>query len=289
MALRPDWPVIDEAVSFTANVGTPVPYPYWLSVAGRTKDQSQSRRGRADELNIVQTGEYTVTLSNTDGVFSPMNTGSPYASALKPNVPYRRRAQWPPTVQLLTQTQANGGAPGYAARALINSLSTNQVFSAVDANAQSVASPTGFTGAIQVYQVTVPNSAALTSLWYVSGFSVFQPVPPVNRATPLSWQVWARAAVGASTLSVAPFILWVDCTGATISTAIGSTVVLPAASASWVNIPQANVTTPATAIGALAGLVLIADPSVTVTLQVGGAQLEQSSTCSSFILPGVWY
>lgn len=284
MSVDPTWPIMDEAVSFIAGAQTPAPFPFWLSVLGRTNDVSSGQsiqRGRQYELQVVQTGEFSPTLSNGDGAFSAMNTSSPYYANLQPYCAYRRRAQFPPTVNLLTQGQATGGTlPSAIASGTLVSSVPNFIYSSLPTPSYVSVANGGFNG----YTVAVegPTSAITTGLIIYAGFSV---VPGQSHAFSF---YCAQDSGGTTTVPVQAQIVWIDCTGAAISNTTGSTVTLTAWSTTY-NWQQVTVvgTPPSNAAGAKVQI------NNTATghgnLLVGGAQFELASAPTAFVQPGVWY
>lgn len=69
------------------------------------------QRRRANELDEPSPGTLSLTLDNTDGRFTRLNTSSPYYPNVKHNRLIRIRAFWDPTtsINLLTKQQATGG------------------------------------------------------------------------------------------------------------------------------------------------------------------------------------
>jgi hypothetical protein len=284
VTLRQDWPVIDEAVSFPANIGATAPYPFWVSVAGRSISRNTTKRGRQYELNVVQTGEYTPTLSNNDGALSPVNTNGPWAANFQPYCAYRKRVMWPPSVNILTQGQAGGGtAFGVPNGTGVNANTSWQVLSAVNTTMQ--ATPLTFSsGLTQCFNIPVSSSlAANNGLLVFEGFTVFPGLPH-------SFQVWAMVTGGITSQAVAAAIAWFDATGAQIgSTVTGSTVTINYGLSAWTNVQLPNQVPPANAAGAAVALNNVTAPSGTGSLAVGAAQFEQAAACSAFSLPGKWY
>lgn len=284
MAPDPTWPVIDDAISFQSTVQSIPPFPYWLSVLGRTNDVSSGQsiqRGRQYELQVVQTGEYSPTLSNGDGAFSPLNASSPYAAQLQPYCAYRKRAMFPPSVNLLYQQQASGGAvPATIGSGVLVSAVPNFIYSNSTATAYTSISSGGFQG--YGIAVSAPTSAIVPGLIILAGFSVFPGQPHT-----FSFYA-AQDSSGTTTLPVQAVVQWVDVNGSVISTTSGSVVTLTAWSSTY-NWQQVVVTgtPPANAAGAQARL------SNTATglghLVMGGAQFELANTPSAYTLPGVWY
>jgi hypothetical protein len=96
-------------------------------------------RGRQYELDQVRSGEESVTLSNTDGVLDPTSSTSPFAGRMQPFQPTRIRAQWPPTVNLLSQGIATGGDVGGATVGTITASTILDLLSDTDTTGGSIA------------------------------------------------------------------------------------------------------------------------------------------------------
>lgn len=290
MILPPsNWPLVEDAISFPAQASSTPPFPYWVSVNDRMIRSNATRRGRQYELDEVRTGEYQVTLQNNDGLFSPLNTASPFSPRTVPYTAYRKRAQWPATVNLLTPNQATSGEATAvssgtttidAPLAAGTLLTAAQMGSDYDASAQVVASGTAWQGT-QVAQAAVPaHPTTGLNAFYAAGWSVY-------RLSAHSVTVHARCTT-ASTPQVAAVLQWVDVTGAVISSSVGSTVTLPASSTSWTTL-TATGTAPAAAAGAIAGLRLLSSPASGFTLHTDGWQVEQATAPSPWVAPSTWY
>lgn len=283
--MRTDWPVIDEAISFPSNLGTTAPFPYWVSVMGRSISQNTVKRGRQYELQLVQTGDYTPTFSNNDGALSPVNTNGPWAANFQPYCAYRKRAMWPPSVNQLYRGQATGASFDVAGPgSLLTAMPNVQIVSSVP-TAAVAATPNLFrTGYANVYSVPVAATLpAGNGLLVFSGFTIYPGLPH-------SWQLWVCSPTGTVPLSVQAGVAWFDATGTQIGTTItGGSVTLPAGTASWVNVQLAGFVPPANAAGALVAINNVATVASAVTLACAAAQFEQSATCSAFSQPGVWY
>ncbi|WKK24602.1 hypothetical protein QZH56_02845 [Streptomyces olivoreticuli] len=106
MPINPNWPVVAEDRA-----------PYWNCAGG---DSPLDRY-------VEVTPRY---LANTDGTLDPLDSSGPWAGHIMAYQPYRKRAQWPPTANLLTQVQATGGdLGGYSTGPLDTSGSGQDIFS----------------------------------------------------------------------------------------------------------------------------------------------------------------
>lgn len=293
MTLRPDWPVVDEAVAFDSNVTSSYqkPYPHWMSTLARTIRQNKVARGRQYELNIVQTGEYTATLDNRDGLLSSVNTASPVYSQIQPFVPLRKRLMWPPSINLLTQAQGAAGygtAPNYNVDSQIPGW-----FTSWGTAWYNIATTNTVTNLGMIWRVTYSASPGNnTPLWDMDGVSL-NPVATGLNPTFVGWNtysVWVRCSTGTagSSPAVAAQLKWRDTTGAdrpAFST-LGTPVTLPVNSSAWVQVSVAG-QAPSWATGVT--LTLYSVTGQTCVLDVAANQFEHNNTASAWSLPGVWY
>lgn len=109
-ALNPNAPLLDLALCCEAGPQQTVTQPRWSSMSRRAQGTFTTRRGKQYELDQMQPGEHTVVLDNKDSALDPLNTGSPFNGSVVPFRLWRVRAQWPPTPNLITGTQAAGGS-----------------------------------------------------------------------------------------------------------------------------------------------------------------------------------
>lgn len=146
----PDWPLLDYAICWSAGPSQTPVQNYWCNLSSRTEGTTTVKRGKQYELDQVQPGEMTLTFRNDDGVFDPTNTTSPFWPQVKPYRLIRLRAQYPPTVNLLTATQAVGPFTGN------QSVSGFSVTPGANFAAQCQGQGSGVTGtlALQWYSVT---------------------------------------------------------------------------------------------------------------------------------------
>ncbi|RJQ68075.1 hypothetical protein D5S17_32755 [Pseudonocardiaceae bacterium YIM PH 21723] len=273
MALRTDWPVVDTAISFTSTVGSATPYTYWVSVLPRTVAGGQTRRGRQYELDAVQAGEMQLTLDNTDGALSPVNTASPFYPNVTPYRPIRQRMQWPPTQQLLTADQATAGDA--------SALPTGAIPSSLQA-LSAYGTPTLAAGPVgNAYQLAVPGSSTVNqSIVALAGWSV---TPGKVHAV----QAMARNITASTSAQVLAELAWVDVNGAIISREQGTPVTLPGSAGSSLVQVTATGTAPATACGALVSVTLVSQTAA-FTVQVDKWQVEQAAAPSTWTQPGTW-
>ena len=269
MSLNPNWPVMDYAVCWTAGPSVnPLAQSMWSSVAARTEGTNKITRGKTYELDQVQPGECEFTLRNDDGRFDPANTASPYSGYLVPYRLYRDRAQWPPTVNLLTADQANPGnvtlAPGVLPPFVSNFSHPYPV------------TVTG-TQPNQVYSNTIPNGATSGSdLVSITGWSV-------DDSLTYAGQCQAQI-VGASSTQVVVHFLWFMPNG-TFFVAVGPTITLTSSMQTITVAGQPH----AGAVGAAINLVLANSPTTGGTLTSTKFQVEIAAAPSAWVQPGTWY
>lgn len=285
MALNPNWPVImDDWAPFWNCNGGDSPLDRYVEVTSRTRGSNSIQRGRQYELDQVRAGEYTVTLANTDAVLDPANVSGPWYGHILPFQPYRKRAQWPPTVNLLTQVQATGGDLGGQPLGAINTSNSGpSIFTETDpATGQFVASGTAWQGST-VMQFQVPTTATAGQL------ICWTPQPGVVPGQTYTVQMQVRNATASSSAQVAAAFRTLNASNAVVSTATGSTVTLTGSpTAAWASITVTG-TAAATAAMMYIGVQVISPPGATCNVQVDGWQLEKGSSASAWVQPGVWY
>ncbi|MEV8324503.1 hypothetical protein [Kitasatospora sp. NPDC056731] len=288
MAVNPNWPVIEYAwgPAWGANRGG-VPQSRYVEISTRTRNRVGLRRGRQFELDQVRAGEATIVLANRDGAFDPNNAAGPWAGSVTPYQPIRVRAQWPPSINLLTPTQATGGdAGGYP----LGFLQANAAFS-TDIAVYSDTDPT--TGLIvadagawqgsRVFQFGITFNGVIGQLPCWSGQVAAEP------GTTYTLQMQVRNVTAGSTpLQIQPVIGWVTSAG-TITYTAGSPVTLTGSpTAAW-NRLTVTATAPASAYGMVHGVQLLAVLTVSANLQIDGWQVEKGASASTWVQPGVAY
>lgn len=272
MALNPNWPVIDYAMCWSAGrVASPV-QDLWCSVAERTEGSVSITRGKQYELDQVQPSQLTATLRNDDGAFDPANMSSPFAGFVVPYRLFRARAQWSPTVNLLTADQAtNGGASGVP-----SSLTYTPKWVTAGLYYQGNGSPT----ATPTYLNDPPAGAALGTLLTMTGFSV---APGVTYS--LSCKATELGTFGAPHVRLD--IQWYGPSGSLLSTSSGAVVNL---NGPTVFTASVTATAPANAAGARVLLTLVTAPTGTNSwIQTYQYQLEKAAAPTAYVQPGTWY
>lgn len=278
-----NWPVVEEAWAPHWNCnGGDVPLDRYVNVGPRTRQQSSVNRGRQYELDQVRAGEASLTLANTDAVLDPTNSAGPYYGHIMPFQPYRKRAQWPPTRNLLTQVQATAGDLGGQPLGTIN-IGNNgpSIFSSTDSTGGSfVSSATAWQGGA-VMQFAVPVSTAPSHI-------AFTPQPAVLPGAVYTGSLQARNITASTTVQVYASIQWLDAAQNVISTSAGTTTTLTGAATAWTALSVTG-TAPANAAMMYAGLRLAVTAPSTVSVQVDGWQLEQAAAVSAWTCPGIWF
>ncbi|MFG2412266.1 hypothetical protein [Streptomyces goshikiensis] len=281
---NPNWPLIEDAWGPYWTASSDAPADRYVDVTLRTRGSAGIQRGRQYELDQVRSGELNTSLANTDGVLDPTNGSSPFAGRIAPYQPYRKRAQWPPTVNLLSQLMASGAdLGGYAAG---SALTPAGVYSdtAPGAPGAVVPSTTAWMGAT-VIQVAVPSATAAPARIC----HMLQ-----TAATPgqtYTMQIRVRNVTAATTLQVKAGIGWYDAAvgGAAANFTYSSAVTLTgSASAAWTTF-TVTAAAPSNAAGIDAGIMVAATAGATCSIQVDGWQLEQGATATPWVMPGVWH
>lgn len=267
MVQNPNAPLFDEAVSFPNGPNNTAPFNYWCSVKSRTEGQWSATRGRQYEIDQIQTGTVQSTLRNDDGVLDPSNSAGPFYPQITPYRGYRRRAQLPATVNLLTADQATASK---ASLGLITS-STLPQWVLAGAYGTTIAN----NGTINYYTVALPANPTAQGLIQMTGFSVAP-------STAYSVQCQANGSTG---LSVQLVIWWYNAAGTLISSSSGTAVAMSAATVTL----SVSGTAPANAAGALFFATNTTNPVGAASFNSWNYQIEQNTSISSWVQPGTWY
>ncbi|MFI2078459.1 hypothetical protein [Streptomyces triculaminicus] len=286
---NPNWPQVEHGWGARWNVNSgDVPLDRYLDVSSRTRGRVAIQRGRQYELDQVRAAEAAVTLANTDGTLDPVNASGPYYGHIKPYQPYRVRAQWPPTRNLLSQFQATGGDLGGVPLGVIDQGNAGQAtFSATDPSASTVTSATAWQGST-VIQCSVPSGTAAATGTTTPGLICWTPQPNGEAGATYTMQMRVRNITASTSLQVAPFIYSI--TAGLVGTAnVGSTVTLTgSATAAWTTLTL-TATLGSDAAYSVYGVRVAATAAATCSIQVDGWQVEAGATASSWTPPGTWY
>ncbi|MEU5043143.1 hypothetical protein [Streptomyces griseorubiginosus] len=278
-----NWPMIEEAWApyWNSNAGT-APLDRYVDVTDRTRGTSNVSRGRQYELDQVRSGEASATLANTDAALDPTNTSGPWAGRIIPYQPYRRRAQWPPTRNLLDQHIATAGDSAGASGTI--TYTAWNILSDTDSTGGSfVTSASAWQGST-VMQFQVPSGTTAPSR------ICHTPRPSVVPGQTYTMQMRVRNITASTSLSVKAFIGWYTVgAGTPTSFTYGTTSVLAgSATAAWTVI-TVTATAPANAAGMDVGVAAAATAAALCNVQVDGWQAEKGSTATTWQCPGVWY
>lgn len=281
---NPNWPTLEYGAGLLwgANSGT-FPRGVYVDVSTRTQGTTNISRGRQYELDQVRAGEESADLGNADAVLDPTNASSPFAGRMQPFQPFRIRAQWPPTVNLLSQGIASGGAYGGITTGTITPSRTLDLTSDTDSSGGSVAtSATAWIGGA-VTQFSVPSGATTGQRVVHSAQVAVQP------GQPYSFQIRARDVTASTSLQVEAHLGWYTIGSFTPSSyAYGTAATLTgSATASWTTLTVSG-TAPAGTYGIDVGLTVAATAGATCTIQTSGWQLEKAATGSAWVMPGAW-
>ncbi|MGW0795894.1 hypothetical protein [Streptomyces sp. NPDC002692] len=283
------WPQVEHGFGarWNVNKGT-FPLDRYADVSDRTRGSFSTSRGRQYEQDTVQAGELQGTLANPDGIFDPQNTAGPFYGHVQPFQPYRIRAQWPRTRNLLTQIQASGGdVGGFSLGTIPQGSGGVATFSSTDSSGGSiVSSATAWQGG-RALQFTVPSGTAAATGTNTAGLICWTPQPNGLRGATYTMQLRVRNITPSTTLSVAPFIY--SFTAGQVGTpTVGSTVVLTgSATAAWTTV-TVTATLGADAAFLGTGLRVAATAAATCSIQVDGWQLESGPTATPWACPGTW-
>lgn len=280
--LNPNWPLVETAWGplWDAGGGRIPPDRY---VEVRPIGQFATGRGRQYQLDQVQAGTSSMVLPNTNGSLDPDNTAGPFAGRILPFQPIRRRAQCPPTVNLLNQAQATGGDVGGQPLGVISTADDGpRVLSGTDTAPQFVASGTAWQGGT-VAQFAVGTGAA------AGAWICYTEQPAVLPGQTYTMQMRVRCITPGVTVQVAAAFRTRTATDTAATTAAGATASLVgSATAAWTTV-TVTATAGATSAWMQTGLQAVATPGTAATVQVDGWQLEKGAAASAWVLPGVWY
>lgn len=282
--LNLNWPMLEDAWGpyWNAN-GATQPADRYVEVSDRTRDSSTVSRGRQYELDQVRSGEASFTLANTDAALDPVNASGPWYGHIQPYQPYRKRAQWPPTRNLLDQVMATGGDLGGFSGTI--SSATTDIFSSTDGSGGSFVTSSSAWLGTTVMQFAVPSAtAATTRICHTPRWS---PIPGQTYTV----QLRVRDVTAATSLSVQAFVGWYTAGGGATPTSFvygTSTVLTGSTTAGWTTL-TVTATAPANAAGMDVGVVVAATAAATCNVQVDGWQMEKGSAATTWQCPGVWF
>lgn len=282
-----NWPLLEYGwgARWAANGGDS-PLDRYVDQTKLTRHSTSVSRGRQYELDQVQAGELSLDIANSAGTLDPTNSAGPYAGHIQPFQPYRVRAQWPPTRNLLNQVQATGGDQGGIPVGVINQGNSGpSTFCSTDsANFQTIASGSAWQGGT-VIQALVPNGTPAMFGTNATGLICWTPQPAAEAGATYTMQIRVRNITAATSLLVTPFINSISVSGGTAN--LGTPVTLTGAATAWTTM-TITATLGADVAYLTAGFGLTAPAAANVTVQIDGWQLEPGSTASAWTCPAPW-
>jgi hypothetical protein len=285
------WPQIEAALNPGNNpsFGTGA-IANWTDLTKRLVNKSGIGRGLQFELDAVQPGTWQGSWYNPDGNLDPSNTGGIYAPLL-PYFPWRIRAQYPPTANLLTPDQASAGewspiAPGaLPAGPKPASLLMTWYGAATDASAAGIviaADATAWQGR-QVYAISLNAGAGPAN--HTAPFAISVPIRP---GATYSFSVYVRCATASAALTAQAQIWWQN-TLFTLSQSAGASATMPGSpTAAWTRLTVSG-TAPSNATTAQIAVVLAAPATAAAVMQCDGWQWEASTAPTAWGMPAPWY
>lgn len=286
---NPNWPTLFAEASFAVNPYFSTGTVVYTDLTQRLYKQWSVRRGKQFELDQVQPGEFVGTWVNTDGYLDPSNTSSPFSPNIVPYRGYRMRAQYPPSVNLLSADQATGGegtpiAPGSIPASLL--IGTD-----VGATLTIASSPTPFQGA-QVFNAAVPASVSV-HFYLIKIMHIPVQTPSPQFSATYTWSTYLRCTTSGINPSVALAMKFFDINGNFVDEEVqaANATLTGSASAAW---KRLTFTVPMSfaANAAYVDLAVAIEgtpPASSWTLQMDGSQFEQGSSASAFSVPGTNY
>ncbi|WP_329330715.1 hypothetical protein OIU81_02785 [Streptomyces sp. NBC_01454] len=288
---NPNWPLIEHGwgARWTCNGGNS-PHDQYTDVSLRTRGSTSMSRGRQYELDQIRSAEATVQLANTDSALDPTNTTGPFYGHIQPYQPYRIRAQWPATRNLLSQFQATGGDLGGYTLGTIDQGNTGPSTYCSTAGAgtfATVASASAWQGGT-VIQAPVASGTVAASGTTTPGLICWTPRPSAQPGETYTMQIRARNVTAGTSQQVAAFIY--GATAASVGTAnVGSTVTLTGSpTANWTTLTVTATLGPDAAY-TVCGIRTAATAAATCNIQVDGWQMEHGPTASAWTCPGTSY
>lgn len=282
--LNPNWPVVESAWAPYWNCnGGDLPLDRYVEVTPSTRGKTSIQRGRQYELDQVRSSELMAEIVNKDGSLDPNNSSGPWYGHIQPYQPYRVRAQWPPTRNLLTQVTATGGdLGGYSTGAIPGGASGIDIFSISDSSGGTIAaSATAWQGGT-VFQFSVPSGTVTqTAICYTRQ-------PAVQPGVTYTMQMQARNVTASTSVQVDVWIVFTNLAGTSTTLRSSVATLTGSATAPWTLLTITG-TAPADASRVAFGVETGGTASATCSVQVDGLQWEKAAAPSSWACPGVTY
>jgi hypothetical protein len=284
MALNPNYPVIEEIWGPSWNAaGASLPSARLVNLVDRTLSQASARRGKQYELDQINAGEYSVTLGSQDGVLDPTNTSGPYGGKILPLQPYRRRAQWPPTANLLDAPIATGGE-GFTAGSFPASFNLTVPSGGVTGSVAVLGAGNAWQGA-NVFSFAIANGTTVNS-----GI-VRTDTVAVRPGKQFTFSVYLANTTASTSTNVIAYVSFLNADGSN-TFGSGSNVTLVGASGTpaWQRL-SVTVTAPTTGsvYGLRVGLNVGATTTAASTIVADGFQGEWGAAATTWVSPGTWY
>ncbi|MFE2850551.1 hypothetical protein ACFXJO_05385 [Streptomyces lavendulae] len=278
-----NWPVIEEAWGPYFPVSTAVNTGRLVDVTSRAIGTSSIQRGRQYELDQVRSGELNSTLVNTDGTLDPTNASGPYAGNILPYQPYRKRAQWPPTVNVLSQLIATGADLGGLGAGATLANTGSDILSDTDSSSGTVTASASAWQGSTVMQFSVPNATPTLSRIFHT------PQPAAQPGQTYTLQMRVRNVTASTSLQVKPSLGWYATPQGSPTYFLGSTATLTGSpTAAWTLLTYAF-TVPPGSLGMSAALTVAATAGAACSIQIDGVQIERGATATAWVTPGAWY
>jgi hypothetical protein len=276
MANIPGWPVLmtQWGAPYGSNGGTPPTLSTDLS--SRVIGSIGAKVGKQYELDTAQAGELNVSLRNDDAVLDPVNSSSPFAGHIAPYQSISVQAQYPPSVNLLTNFQATGGY-GYTTGTVPAGMG---VLSYTDTTGGTIvaqsASPHD-----TAFSFSVPASSAAGQ--YIFEFTDIA-AEPLSEYT-FSTNLFNSASTASPQVQIVFGWYGPGSYAAPSTYSYGPSINL--VYNTWYSI-SATATAPAGAAGLVVGVMTATSISSAYAIQTYNSQL-QYGTLSAYADPGTWY
>lgn len=280
--VNPNYPVIEElwGPSWTA-AGASLPSTRWVNLIDRTQSSASAQRGKQYELDQPQAGEYNIVLGSQDGALDPTNTGGPYASRILPYQPYRRRAQWPPTANVLDAALATGGE-GYTAGSFPAAFGITVPSGSITGSI-AVPGANAWQGT-NVFQFAVANGTGVNSGVFRFDSTAIRP------GKKITFSLYAANITASTSTSVIVYVSWINADGS-VSFGVGQSATLVGSATPSYSRITVTATAPTTGAvhGVRLGMNIGATTTAASTIYVDGMQAEWASAATTWTAPGTWY
>lgn len=282
MTLNPNYPAIEElwGPSWTA-AGASLPAQRWVNMVDRTLSAASARRGKQYELDQPQAGEYGIVLGSQDGALDPTNSAGPFGGKILPYQPYRRRAQWPPTPNLLDAVIATGGE-GFTAGSLPASFNLTLPTAGITGSI-AVLGSNAWQG-VNAFSFAVPSGVA-------AGSGIFRTdTVAIRPGKKFTFSLYVANTTASTSTNVTAYVSFLAADGTATLGQSTSVTLAGAASPAWQRVTvTATAPTTGPVFGLRIGLNVGATTAAASTVVVDGMQGEWGSAATAFTAPGTWY